>query len=225
MALSAHKNRYRVGEHEEASLDDWLVTYADMITLLMSFFIVVIGATHVDKSRFEQINAAIQSEIAGNVTIKTPLTKIKSDLDSMLRQEQKDKRVHIERKAEGIELEFASSSFYEPGTATIGASSMEMINKVTTALKNIDYYPFAVDIEGHTDDVPIHTVAYPSNWELSVNRATNIVKSMVESGIKPERLKAAGYADTKPKAPNLDSLGNPIPENRAMNRRVVVRIH
>jgi chemotaxis protein MotB len=92
-------------------------------------------------------------------------------------------------------------------------------------MKGIEYYKFAVDIEGHTDNIPIKTLQFPSNWELSVSRATNIVKYMIEKGIPSERLKAAGYADTKPKAPNIDDAGNPVPGNQAKNRRIVLKIH
>ncbi|MBT5495044.1 MAG: OmpA family protein [Alphaproteobacteria bacterium] len=82
-----------------------------------------------------------------------------------------------------------------------------------------------MDVEGHTDDVPIRTARFPSNWELSASRASSVVRYFIEQGIKPSRLKAAGYADTKPKLPNKDIFDEGIPENREKNRRVGLRLH
>jgi len=225
MSLQSHHNRYRANESDEANLDEWLGTYSDMITLILCFFVLMVGISKIDPLLFEQVKKGLRSEIAKEKEVKTPLAEIKHDLDSLLFQEKQDRRVSISLSPKGIILEFASSSFYEPGTAVLGKSSHEMISKVIHSVKNITYYPFSIDIEGHTDNVPIHTPLYPSNWELSVNRATNLVKTMIDSGITPDRLKAAGYADTKPKLPNTDSLGQNLPSNQAVNRRVVVRIY
>ncbi len=136
----------------------------------------------------------------------------------------KEGRVSLDLNKKGIEMEFASSTFYLAGSADINPNAQPIIDKVTGAIKNIDYYNFNVDIEGHTDNIPIHTLRFPSNWELSVARATNLVKYLIQEKISPDRLKAAGYADTKPKRPNLDSNGVAIKKNQAMNRRIVVRI-
>jgi chemotaxis protein MotB len=224
MSLSKHKNQYRNTETDDANLDDWLGTYGDMITLLMSFFIILISVSTIDTSLFEQIKQGVQSQMKSE-PIKTPLADIKKSLDSLLEKEKQEKKVFIKMDGKGILMEFASSAFYSPGEADMGINSKKIIDKVTQALNNITYYPFSIDIEGHTDDVPIHTAKFPSNWELSVSRATNIVKYMIEMGVHPDRLKAAGYADTKPKAPNLDNSGKPIPDNRDKNRRIVIQIH
>jgi len=122
-------------------------------------------------------------------------------------------------------MQFSSSAFYDAGSAEVGAQAKSIIDRVIVAIKGINYYPFHIDIEGHTDNAPIHTMRYPSNWELSVSRATNIVKYVLGQGIAPDRLKAAGYADTKPVLPNKDAQGKDIPENQAKNRRIVIRIH
>jgi chemotaxis protein MotB len=87
------------------------------------------------------------------------------------------------------------------------------------------YEGYLIDVEGHTDDVPIRTARFPSNWELSASRASSVVRYFIEQGIKPSRLKAAGYADTKPKLPNKDIFDEGIPENREKNRRVSLRLH
>ena len=224
MALNQHHNRHRIIEHEEAN-EDWLMSYADLVTLLMAFFLSMLSISHVDPALFEQMKKGLRSDLAKDKEVQTPLAEIKHDLDSILEGERKAGDVAVDMGREGIVVEFSSSAIYEPGKADIGPAARANIDKVAGAIENIDYYKFKIDIEGHTDNIPIKTLQFPSNWELSVSRATNIVKYLIEKGIDPERLKAAGYADTKPKAPNVDSSGTPLGANQAKNRRIVIRIH
>ncbi len=224
MAVGKHHNRSRVHDHDAVE-EDWLMSYADMVTLLMAFFLSMLSVSHVDPVLFEQMKKGLRSDIGKDKDVKTPLGEIKHDLDSLLEAERNRGEVSIDMGREGIVLEFSSSAVFDPGKAEIGPAARANMDKVAGAMKDIEYYKFAVDIEGHTDNIPIKTMQFPSNWELSVNRATNIVKYLIGKGIPSERLKAAGYADTKPKAPNVDSDGRPIPGNQAKNRRIVLKIH
>jgi chemotaxis protein MotB len=176
-------------------------------------------------SLFEQMKKGLRSEIGKDKEVKTPLAEIKRDLDSLLAQEKKAGSVSIAKGPEGIVMEFSSSAFYQVGKAEFGPEAEQILSKVDSAIRGITYYKFQIDIEGHTDNIPIKSLQFPSNWELSVARATNIVKFLIDKGIQPDRLKAAGYADTKPKVPNTDSAGDSIPETQALNRRIVIRIH
>lgn len=224
MALNLHHNRYRQHETEEPS-EDWLISYADLVTLLMAFFLSMLSISQVDPVLFEQMKKGLRSDLGKDKDVKTPLGEIKHDLDSLLAAERKAGSVSVDLNREGIVVEFSSSAIYDPGKADIGPAAMANMDKVAQAIENIDYYPFKIDIEGHTDNIPIKTLQFPSNWELSVSRATNIVKYLIGKGIAAERLKAAGYADTKPKAPNVDSTGKVLADNQAKNRRIVLRIH
>jgi len=225
VSLGSHKNRYRTRELEEHVEEDWLISYADMVTLLMAFFLTMMSISKVDMSLFEQMKKGLRSEIGKEKEVKTPLAEIKHDLDSLLTQEKKAGSVAIQLGHEGIVMEFSSSAFYSVGKAEFNPEAKDILDKVSGAIQNITYYKFQIDVEGHTDNVPIQSLQFPSNWELSVARATTLVKYLIAKGIGAERLKAAGYADTKPKVPNLDGQGNPLPENQAKNRRIVVRIH
>lgn len=224
MAIAKHHNRHRVTDHEAVE-EDWLMSYADLVTLLMAFFLSMLSVSHVDPALFEQMKKGLRSDIGKEKDVKTPLGEIKHDLDSLLHAEKERGDVTIELGRDGIVMEFSSSAVFDPGKADIGPGARANMDKVASAMKNIEYYKFAVDIEGHTDNIPIKTLQFPSNWELSVSRATNIVKYLIGMGIPSERLKAAGYADTKPKAPNIDGDGKPIPGNQARNRRIVLKIH
>ena len=95
---------------------------------------------------------------------------------------------------------------------------------MATTIKSADYLDYRITIEGHTSDVAISSAMYPSNWELSSARASRLVRLFIDQGIDPDRLRAVGYADSLPKVPNLDTGGKPIPENRARNERMVVKV-
>ncbi|MEQ9263626.1 MAG: flagellar motor protein MotB [Balneolaceae bacterium] len=210
-------------EHEEDQ--EWLLTYSDMITLLLAFFAMLIAVSTVDLNLWEQMKQGLRSEISKQENVRTPLAEVKQDLDSLLAVEKTQGLVDITLDREGIKLFFTSSSFYNSGEANLLPTGEEIIDKVTQAMNALDFYKFNVDVEGHTDNVPISTPIFPSNWELSVARASGVVKYFVQEGIEGERLKASGYADTKPVVPHIDDNGRNIIENRALNRRIVVRIY
>jgi len=210
-------------EHEEDQ--EWLLTYSDMITLLLAFFAMLIAVSYVDLNLWEQMKQGLRSEISKEENVRTPLAEVKQDLDSLLVQEKQQGLVDITLDRDGIKLFFNSSSFYGSGDAELLPTGEAIIDKVTQAMNALDFYKFNVDVEGHTDNVPISTPIFPSNWELSVARASGVVKYFIEEGIEGERLKASGYAETKPVVPHIDDQGRDIVENRPLNRRIVVRIY
>lgn len=171
------------------------------------------------------MKSGLRSEISKEENVRTPLAEVKADLDSLLAVEKTEGLVDIRLDKDGIKLFFNSSSFYNSGEANLLPTGESIIGKVTQAMNALDFYKFNVDVEGHTDNVPINTPIYPSNWELSVARASGVVKYFIEEGIEGERLKASGYADTKPVVPHLDAQGGDLIENRALNRRIVIRIY
>lgn len=209
--------------HEEDL--EWLLTYSDMITLLLAFFAVLIAVSHVDINLWEQMKQGLRSEVSKQENVRTPLAEVKKDLDERLASEREADLVDITLGRDGIKLFFNSSSFYNSGEAELLPTGQHIIDIVTEAMSELGYYQFRIDVEGHTDNVPISTARYPSNWELSVARASEIVKYFIEEGIEGDRLKASGYADTQPVVPHVDEDGNDITANRALNRRIVIRIY
>lgn len=225
-------SRYRENNGDErgrlssqGGQEAWLLTYSDVITLLLAFFVVLIAVSYVDLNLFEQLKEGLRSEISKTERVKTPLAEVKKDLDELLAEEKEKGVVDITLDRDGIKIFFYSNYFYDSGEAEMLDQGQAIVDKVREAMDKIADYQFNIDIEGHTDDVPINTQRFPSNWELSVSRASNVVKYFIEHGIDADRLKASGYADTQPLVANRDSLGNPIPENRAQNRRIVMRIY
>jgi chemotaxis protein MotB len=121
-------------------------------------------------------------------------------------------------------FQFSSTAFFASGTATLSDSGQSILQNLLGRLQSPAFATYRITVEGHTDDEPINSPQFPSNWELSAARAAAVVRYFIEHGIPADRLRAAGYADTHPLAPNRDAAGNPIPENQAKNRRVVIEL-
>ena len=143
----------------------------------------------------------------------------------MLLEERMAGIVSVRLNRSSISINILSDALYRSGEATIIRKNIGILRKISSSIQSIKYYDPKIDIEGHTDDVPINNRRFPSNWELSVGRASNIVRYFISQGIPPDRMKAAGYAYIKPLAPNKDLEGNPIKANRDLNRRIVIEIH
>lgn len=208
----------------EEDREDWLTTYADAITLLMAFFVMLLSFAKYDVPAFEEAAAAIKTNI-GKQQATSPIQLLKLDVEDVVYNMQADQVVKVEKDSRGIVIELSSSAFYKPGSADIREEAAPVIEKVAQILKAPRYLPYVIDVEGHTDDDPISTEKFPSNWELSAVRATRVVRFFAEQGIDVLRMKATGFAETHPKAPNRDAESKPIKENQAKNRRVAVRVY
>jgi len=207
------------------SEDDWLMTYSDAVTLLMTFLVLLLSVSTIDQSKYDQVVEDIkEGGLESGKKFVSPFEKLKTELDEITESHKLKDNMTVTRQPKGITIELASSSLYGVGSAEIQEKSAAALSDVAESIKNFDYENYQVEIEGHTDNVAIHTKQYPSNWELSVHRATNIVQHFLKEGVDSQRMKAAGYADTKPKAPNVDDSGKAIPENQAINRRVIIHV-
>jgi chemotaxis protein MotB len=193
----------------------------------MAFFVMLVSFSKVELPLFEQVQAGIKEELGGQIDSDKPIFSLHSKVQQIIEDTDDipPEAVDVGFDDEGVVIDFASGSFFEPGSAMLTEPAKLVLGKVKRELEVPPYDLFFVDVEGHTDDVPIETDRFPSNWELSASRAAAVVRHFIERGMEPNRLKAAGYADTKPKVPNRDIMEEPIPENRAKNRRVSVRLH
>lgn len=215
-----HDRRKSGGEEGE----DWLVTYADAITLLMAFFVMMLTFAKFDVPAYEQLKDALAKNVGGRKDVVSPTKLLKIEVQDAVFHMGADKSVTVSQDQAGVVIELASSNFYKPGSADIRDSAKPVLKKIADLLKAPRYSTYDIEVDGHTDDVPISTPQFPSNWELSTDRADRVVRFFIKQGIDAKKLKAAGYADTRPKVPNLDPNGKPIPENRATNRRTVLHV-
>jgi len=203
--------------------EDWLVTYADAITLLMAFFVMLLTFTEYDIPAFEEAAAAIAGAV-GNRDETSPTSELQIILQDVVYNMEADQVVTVSKDQKGLVIELASNAFFVPGGADIRTAAAPVLQKMGQTLAAPRYDFYMIEAEGHTDDDPISTEKFPSNWELSAGRASTIVRFLSGENINQHRMKASGYASTRPKVPNRNPDGTPIKENQAVNRRVNIRV-
>ena len=239
-----------VEEHDNA--DRWLVSYADFITLLFAFFVVMYAISSVNEGKYRVLSSALVNAFRSgtNITIVTtpptggansliqvpqtlPIAKAVRTATPMQIQEQsklgnlasdmrrvmsplvKNGQVNITQTERGVVIEIKDSALFAVGQAQPSPASIAMLTQVAALLTQVNN---PVSVEGFTDNVPISTANYPSNWELSAARAGSVVRLFQENGVAPDRLVAVGRAENQPVA------GNDTPDGRARNRRVSITV-
>ena len=236
------KNKHKDSEDKGGR---WLTTFNDMVTLLLTFLVLVLSLSSTDQSKLEQLTYSMKAVFdmpklkKEDVTIFTPFViPIRNKI--MIFEDKKRELAELINKAaetiakatedgafagpegimdvkvikEGVSVTLGEKLLFKTGMAEIEEKNRPALKSLCSIFQKTDSL---IRVEGHTDDVSINTPEFPSNWELSTARAVNVVKYFIsEGGILPERLSAAGYADSKPLLPNVSD------HNRDINRRVEV---
>jgi len=247
-----------------ANHERWLVSYADFITLMFAFFVVMFSSSQVDKRKVGRLALAMQvafekfgifessnsrmplsntqdmpfsdtqlvenqklrealgrlvsspRELPSDQFAMAVLKQLRSEIEKALAPQIKLNEVAVTARHDGLVLSLREVGFYDSGSATLKADAVPAFSKLAAVLVS---RPYPLRIEGHTDNVPIHSSAFASNWQLSTARATNIIELFITRyGFSPERLSAGGYAEFHPVASNA------TPQGRALNRRVDIVI-
>jgi chemotaxis protein MotB len=197
------------------------------MTTLMIFFLILYAFALLkeeDKSLYEEALSAIQEQFGGEKNIerieRARRLKQEKDLTERMKKFVKDKNlkkfVEVNMDEERIKIVMQNPILFDVGKAELKPSALRVLDEVATLIK---YTTHDVVVEGHTDNVPISTPQYPSNWELSAARAFSVINYFIkEKNIAPTRLSACGYGEYRPVAPN------DTPENRALNRRIEISI-
>ena len=207
-------------EDEGAPL--WMITYSDMVTLLLTFFILYYSIASMNMQKFKE---AIIGEEQASIGLLELLdsAEVKESIQNLTGLKSNDILQDIQEVAEETELDVETSdakvvvrvpgaSLFKPGEADLELSARPVLDEV---IRVVNKYPgYKIHIQGHTDDEPISTDRFPTNWELSAARATAVLRYFYDKGAEPERMTATGYADTFPLATNDTAPG------RAKNRRV-----
>lgn len=211
---------------DENKGEAWLATYGDMITLLMCFFVLFFSVSDVNVALFEDLKNGFESDVL-NTDNGTPISMLANQLDSVYdHPEHDDEDVEVELLKRGINIRLASSDLFRSGDATLSRSGRYIVDSVTVQLLDIvERYHLTCDVEGHTDDVPIRSYKFPSNWELSASRAANVLRRMIDAGIPEDQSRAIGFADLRPLIEPRDSTGALVKGARRANRRVEIIIH
>ncbi|HLG55905.1 MAG TPA: flagellar motor protein MotB [Vicinamibacterales bacterium] len=225
----------RSGTHPPGGGQDrWLLSYADFVTLLLAFFVTMYGISTVDANKIGPAASSLRVAFEGDgrqegpLPVKDggavvpqsppakPLDAVRSTLNVALEDALRANRIEMIQDPRGLVVSLPESGTFAPASTDVTDGARDLIARVASAVQPFGH---AMRIEGHTDDVPIHTPAFRSNWELSTARASAVIAFLIETvAFDPARLSAAGYGEFHPRALN-DS-----PDNRARNRRVDIVI-
>lgn len=233
-------------EHENH--ERWLVSYADFITLLFAFFVVMYAISSVNEGKYKVLSNALvnafsnvtaepggqaivvpaSAPVAAKPTLKADkvpptektaerdkMKNVAKDIMEVLAPLVREGKVKLLETSRGVTIEINDSILFAPAQAKLQPASISAMQAIARVLADTD---FPITIEGHTDNLPISTAAFPSNWELSAVRATTVLRLFNDSGVGAERLTAIGYGDTRPVETNTSA------EGRARNRRVSILI-
>ncbi|MFQ5455082.1 MAG: flagellar motor protein MotB [Nitrospirota bacterium] len=232
-------------KEENGNSNKWMVTFSDILNLLLTFFVLLLSMSSLDNKKLKEtighFNAYLgvlgfgsKSAIEilpdmqpiiseSNITKRTnnsPSSKKKKLLSKRIKNVLKingiDKEITISIEKKGTVLSLPEKLLFELGGADIHKKSAVFLDKLADVLEAIPLYN--IRIEGHTDNIPISTFKYPSNWELSIARGVNVLKYLIKKGIDPKRLSVVGYGDSKPLVSNNSA------RNRLKNRRVEIVI-
>lgn len=235
---------------EHDNHDRWLISYADFVTLLFAFFVVMYSISSVNEGKyktfsdslslaFSQQPAAVSGSVVGAVpSQQEQMLKVLVD-KRMARQVEQQRKIQAQMKAvgdnlnkvmapmiakglvgvqqtkRGVVVDISASTLFKEGEERLQPGAEDTLQKVARVLSSEKQ---SVEVEGHTDDVPIKTLQFPSNWELSSGRASSVVRMLISYGVPENRLSAVGMASNQPVVPN------DTPEHRAKNRRVSITI-
>ncbi len=248
------KSRRKKFEDEELKPERWLVSYADFITLLFAFFVVMYAISSVNNEKYQGLSNALEQVFAHAQTLKVKepiqigeppkviqpiklqnptseelakrhqlsekilqerrqLQAVADQFEQVLQLYVKEDLVEVKRHDFWIELQMNSELLFASGEAALSSKAYAVLKNVAEVIKPI---PNFINIEGHTDNIPIETLEFPSNWDLSSARATSVVRQFQQFGISSLRLAAVGYGEFHPVADNTTI------EGRRKNRRVIV---
>ncbi|MEW5773607.1 MAG: OmpA family protein [Thermodesulfobacteriota bacterium] len=231
--------------------EEWQLSLADMMTLILTFFVILVSISVVDVERYEEVSESFKEGLA-----RKPVQQLRKDqpkeqlpesepvfhsqsFEQAAREEEKKKpldtvyedlaarfsgetySVSLERRPHLVAVNLRGSVLFDPGAAELTPKARAILTEVGDVLWGL---PYRFVIEGHSDNTPIHTERFPSNWELSAARASSVARYLMERGFPPDRFTVVGKADTQPMAPNEDEAGRPVPRNQLLNRRVVVLV-
>lgn len=229
--------RKRRQEENSGGGEAWLATYADLVTLLLCFFVLLFASSTLDVAKFEAFISSFQGGAGvmpgGDKTDNLPtlsgdsddetdseledLSAIKELIDEYSEEKGIDSDIETVIEERGLLIRSLDNVFFDSGKAEVKQEAKSMLDFIGEIIKKEEFSERQLRIEGHTDSDPITNISnkYPTNWELSAIRATNVLRYLVEAqGLDGNRVSTSGYGDTRPIVPN------DTPTNKAINRRV-----
>jgi chemotaxis protein MotB len=228
-AESKFRNRPKEQQLETAGMMRWLLTYADMITLMLALFIILFAMSTISRVKVQEFAKLVSAGFDNTWSVNQPpnggtngeqsfnasanIPAIQRELQQYVQQHKLQNQVQVHMDHRGLVITLLSDkAFYDSGSAELQPQTKQVLDTINGFLKKNNNL---IRVEGNTDNVPIHTAQYPTNWELSAGRAVGVARYLVENdGLDPTRVSAAGYGEFRPRRPNDTDA------DRQENRRV-----
>lgn len=224
-------------QHDEENGEAWLLPYSDLMTLLLAVFIVLFAVSKIDVEKAAQMSEQFRDAMlnesaaegsqaettnAGEITDEElteyleqeeleNLEKLKAKIDQQLEEQGMTGSVTTSIDKRGLVISFNNAVLFESGSAQLKEENISALLAIAKTINTLDNF---IRVEGHTDNVPIHSDIYPSNWELSSSRAATVVRLFVDGNVSPDKIVAVGYGENRPVADNTTESG------RSKNRRI-----
>lgn len=221
-----------------AGAPEWLVTFGDMMSLLLTFFILLVSYSNMEIKKFRAMAGSVRNAFGAESKLdvlgvatgskllpfvdprqsddgagRRPLQAAQESVEQILKQSGLEAAGTVRIDERGVLLQLQGDLLFDSGSAGLNPKSLPLLDRLAAYSSTVEH---SIEVDGHTDNIPIATMIYPSNWELSAARAGSAVRYLAEKGVPPARMRATGHADTVPVAPNSAS------EGRAKNRRIEI---
>lgn len=216
----------RYDETDKGRRIAWMVSYADMMTIILTFMILLLSISTIAQTKYEVLVEEFTGERIGN------LHDVQDTIDEIVEQAALEGEVETALDDEGLAIQFSDALLFATGSAELRDEARPVFRPIKEHLATELGPQYGLIIEGYTDDVPISTADFRSNWELSTARAIHVKEALADAGVDPRRLSVQGFAETRP-ATDVDLLDplavadltdQQLEEIRSANRRVVIRV-
>jgi chemotaxis protein MotB len=198
--------------YERPSHERWLISYADFITLMFTFFAALYALSSVDKAKVESFSGSLRQAFK---VMEEPIPLLEEKTKALLQDISKNiqgvEGVSVKTDPRGVVVTFSDAVLFASGSAEVKKEAFDVLERLSKTLNTV---PGRIIIEGHTDNVPLSGGKYTSNWELSTARAASVLHFFITKGVDPNRFAIAGYGEYRPMA------NNETEDGRAKNRRV-----
>ena len=199
----------------------WLMSFSDMSMILVSFFILQLSFSTMNQQKVDVLREAIQT--SKFIAKKDSLTAVSNRIDNEIKRLKLDKNASVQLDPNGVVVEFKDGLLFSTGAAEGNPQFSAVVSQVMKVIAAAPSH-YKLKIEGHTDDQPINSPKFASNWELSAARAISLMRMFSARGVDENRLSVQAFAHTRPKRTTTGLVGPELEQARAANRRVVIRI-
>lgn len=214
----------------------WALTLADMMTLLLCFFVLMLAIADVDQNKYKTVSDSLAEAMGVDVAGRNPEAATGSARMAISKDQRNIFEMQLEmsrlvgRETDALKIKMRPDSvaiilkgnfFFGSGKADLTSGAIKVLKQIVPTLAKS---PYDIVVEGHSDNIPMRSKQFPSNWELSSARASAVARYLLKHGFSKKRIKVMGMADTAPMYPNTDENGKSISENQKKNRRVTLLV-